>query len=179
MRLIILDRDGVINHDSDDYIKSAREWVAIPGSLDAIARLCQNGYRVVIASNQSGLARKKLDIIALNGIHRKMLDHLSQYGGSIDAIFICPHGPRQGCGCRKPKPGLLHAVAKRLHTTLDGVPVVGDKLSDIQAARAAGAKPILVLTGYGQTLVDSRKVPEGVPVYANLAAVADALIAAL
>lgn len=176
MRTIILDRDGVINEDSPDYIKTADEWTAIPGSLQAIARFCHNGYRVIIASNQSGLATDKFDISALNEIHQKMLTHLAQYGGHIDAIFFCPHEPGQNCECRKPRPGLLLDIARRLHITLAGVPVVGDKAVDIQAALAAGARPILVRTGQGQAAIASGQVPDGVPVYDNLAAVADALI---
>ncbi len=176
MKLIILDRDGVINYDSDDYIKSADEWEAIPGSLEAIARLSHAGYHIIIASNQSGLARKKFDIMALNKIHQKMFDQLSQFGGNIDAIFFCPHGPRQGCECRKPKPGLLNAISSRLHISLNDVPLVGDNISDIEAAQSVNAKPILVRTGKGQKLIDENKVPDNVPVYSNLAAVADALI---
>ena len=176
MRTIILDRDGVINEDSPDYIKTADEWTAIPGSLQAIARLCHNGYRVVIASNQSGLATHKFTISALNEIHQKMQTHLAQYGGHIDAIFICPHDARQDCDCRKPKPGLLLDIARRLRLNLADVPAVGDKLTDIQAARAAGARPILVRTGQGQASIDSKQVPADVPVYENLAAVADDLI---
>jgi D-glycero-D-manno-heptose 1,7-bisphosphate phosphatase len=176
MKLIILDRDGVINYDSDEYIKTANEWNAIPGSLEAIARLSHNNYRVIIVSNQSGLARKKFDIMDLNEIHRKMCDQLAQVGGTIDAVFFCPHGPRQGCECRKPKPGLFNAISKRLHISLTGIPVVGDKLSDIEAARTVDAQPILVRTGYGQSLIDSHLVPENVPVYDNLAAVVDNLV---
>jgi len=177
MKLIILDRDGVINHDSDDYIKSAEEWLPIPGSLEAIARLNHSGYRVVVVSNQSGLARGKLTIDDLNSIHRKMLTHLGQYGGMIDAIFFCPHGPDDGCECRKPKPGLFFDVARRLRVLLDDVITVGDKLSDMQAAKTAGSRPLLVRTGYGQALVDSGKVPDYVQVYADLAAVVDDLLA--
>jgi D-glycero-D-manno-heptose 1,7-bisphosphate phosphatase len=176
MKLIILDRDGVINKDSDEYIKSASEWEAIPGSLEAIARLTHNDYRVIVASNQSGLARRKFDILALNEIHRKMFGHLAQFGGTIDAIFFCPHGPRQNCDCRKPKPGLLNTIAKRLRISLKDVPVVGDKLADIEAADAAGAKPVLVRTGYGQALVDNNQVPDYVPVFDDLAAVVDNLL---
>ena len=176
MRTIILDRDGVINVDSPDYIKTADEWTAIPGSLQAIARLCHSGYRVVIASNQSGLANHKFNISDLNEIHQKMQTHLAQYGGHIDAIFFCPHEPKQNCECRKPKPGLLLDIARRLRITLTDVPIVGDKLTDIQAALAAGARPILVRTGQGQAAIDSNQVPEDVPVYDNLAAVADGLI---
>lgn len=176
MKLIILDRDGVINYDSDEYIKSEDEWKAIPGSLEAIARLTHDGYRILIASNQSGLARKKFDITALNKIHQKMLNHLSQFGGTIDAIFFCPHGPRQGCECRKPKPGLLNEISSRLRIPLDDIPMIGDSLSDIEAARAVNAKPILVRTGNGQKLIDDNKVPDSVSIYSNLAAAVDALI---
>ena len=176
MRTIILDRDGVINEDSPDYIKTPEEWIAIPGSLQAIAKLCHNGFRVIIASNQSGLATHKFDISALHDIHQKMQNHLAQYGGHIDAIFFCPHESEQDCECRKPKPGLLLDIAKRLRIALADIPVVGDKPADIQAALAVRAKPILVRTGQGQATIDSGQVPEGVPVFDNLAAVADALI---
>ena len=176
MKLIILDRDGVINQDSKDYIKSASEWKAIPGSLPAIARLCQNGYRVIVITNQAGLAKKKLDIITLNEIHRKLLDHLSQYGGTIDAFFFCPHDPKDNCNCRKPKTGLYDEISRRLHIPLTGVPVVGDKLADIEAAIAVGAKPILVKTGYGEDTLASGKLPDDVKVYENLSAAVDDLI---
>jgi D-glycero-D-manno-heptose 1,7-bisphosphate phosphatase len=176
MKLIILDRDGVINQDSKDYIKSASEWKAIPGSLPAIARLCQNGYRVVVVTNQSGLAKKKLDIVALNEIHRKLLDHLSQYGGVIDAFFFCPHDPKENCNCRKPKTGLYDEISRRLHIPLTDVPVVGDKLADIEAAVAVGAKPVLVKTGYGEDTIASGKLPADVKVYENLSAAVDDLI---
>lgn len=176
MKLIILDRDGVINYDSDEYIKSAEEWKAIPGSLDAIARLHHEGYHVVVASNQAGIARGKFDIDALNGIHQKMHTHLAQYGGVINAVFFCPHGPDDGCQCRKPKPGLLLEVARRLRTTLNGVHYVGDKRSDLEAAAAAGAVPVLVKTGYGQSVFDAGEVPAGVAVYNDLADFVDALL---
>jgi len=175
MKLIILDRDGVINQDSKDYIKSASEWKAIPGSLPGIARLCQNGFRVIVITNQACLAKKKLDIVALNEIHRKLLDHLSQYGGSIDAFFFCPHEPKDNCNCRKPKTGLLDEISHRLHVPLTGVPMVGDKLIDIEAAIAVGAKPIMVKTGYGEETLASGKLPAGVKVYENLSAVVDDL----
>jgi D-glycero-D-manno-heptose 1,7-bisphosphate phosphatase len=176
MKLIILDRDGTINQDSKDYIKSPGEWKAIPGSLPAIARLCQNGYRVIVVTNQSGLAKKKLDIVALNEIHRKLLDHLSQYGGTIDAFFFCPHDPKDNCNCRKPKTGLYAEISRRLHVPLTDVPVVGDKLADIEAAVAVGARPILVKTGYGEDTLASGKLPDGVEVYENLSAAVDDLI---
>lgn len=176
MKLIILDRDGVINQDSKDYIKSADEWRAIPGSPEAIARLTHNGYRIVVASNQAGLARGKLTIEALNTIHHKMHDQISRYGGVIEAVFFCPHGPDDGCGCRKPEPGLYNEIARRLHVNLQGVISIGDKLSDVEAARAAGASPVLVKTGNGQSIVDNNEQPDDVPVYDDLAAAVDDLI---
>ena len=176
MKLVILDRDGVINRDSDEYIKSAAEWEALPGSLEAITRLSQNGYRVVIASNQSGLARKKFSITDLHTIHRKMLDHLSQYGGTIDAIFFCPHGPRQGCECRKPKPGLLKQIASKLRTSLDDVPYIGDKLIDVETAINAGARPILVRTGKDGAQIKYEKLPDNVSVYQDLSEAVDDLL---
>lgn len=176
MKLVILDMDGVINHDSDDYIKSEQEWQAIPGSLPAIARLNQRGYHAVIATNQSGLARGKLTLNELNRIHRKMHTHLAQYGGVIEAIFFCSHGPDEGCACRKPEPGLLKEIERRLHTPLSGVSVIGDRLSDIRAALAAGASPILVRTGKGQKQLDEGLIPDGIPVYDDLARATTALL---
>ena len=176
MKLIILDRDGVINHDSDDYIKSEEEWTPIAGSLEAIARLTHEGYHIVVISNQSGLARGKITLENLNRIHRKMHALVSQYGGKIEAVFFCPHAPDEQCECRKPKPGLLKDIAGRLHTPLDGVIMIGDKLSDVEAARAAGARPVLVRTGYGQQAVDAGEIPATVPVFDDLAAAVDALI---
>ena len=153
MKLIILDRDGVINEDSNDFIKSEEEWQAIPGSLDAIARLNRGGFRIVVATNQSGLARGKFDYASLNSIHRKMHAHLSQYGGVIEAIFFCPHAPEDDCSCRKPKPGLLHEISRRLRTPLYKSILIGDKLSDLQCGWNAGVKKsLLVLTGYGTEL---------------------------
>jgi D-glycero-D-manno-heptose 1,7-bisphosphate phosphatase len=177
MRLIILDRDGVINHDSDLYIKSAAEWVPIPGSLAAIARMNGAGFRVVVASNQSGLARGLLTIEDLCAINEKMYQQLSWAGGSLDAMFFCPHGPDEGCNCRKPRPGLLLDIAARMRISLEGVPAVGDALRDIQAARAAGAQPVLVRTGRGErTLLEQGAELHGVPVYDDLAGFADALL---
>ena len=176
MPLIILDRDGVINYDSPDFIKSAEEWIPIPGSLEAISRLSHNGYRIVIVSNQSGIARRKFNIDDLNAIHQKMMTHLAQFGGSIEAIFFCPHGPRQGCDCRKPKPGMLFDIANRLRIPLKDVYFVGDSQRDIDAAQAAGAKPVLVRTGNGATLDDSGNVPIDIPVYMDLAEFVDNLL---
>ncbi len=177
MKLIILDMDGVINRHSDDYIKSEQEWQALPGSLQAIARLNQSGYHAVIASNQSGLARGKFTLQELNRIHRKMHTHLAQYGGVVEAVFFCPHGPDAGCDCRKPAPGMFREIERRLHTPLSGVPVIGDRLSDIQAAQAVGASPILVRTGKGQRQLDEGIIPDNIPVHDDLAQAAAALLA--
>ncbi|MCH8262270.1 MAG: D-glycero-beta-D-manno-heptose 1,7-bisphosphate 7-phosphatase [Proteobacteria bacterium] len=176
MSLIILDRDGVINYDTADFIKSEDEWIPIPGSLEAISQLSQNGYRIIIVSNQSGISRKKITITDLNAIHQKMMAHLTQFGGSIEAIFFCPHGPREGCDCRKPKPGMLFDIAKRLHISLKDVYFVGDSQRDIDAAEAAGAKPVLVRTGNGAVLDDSGNVAVDVPVYTDLAEFVDKLL---
>lgn len=179
MRLIILDRDGVINQDSANFIKSAQEWQPIPGSLEAIARLNQADYRVVIATNQSGLARGLFHITQLHEIHRKMYQLLAGVGGSIDAIFFCPHGPDDDCYCRKPKPGLFLDIAQRLQLeTLTAVPAVGDSIRDIRAAQAAGANPILVLTGKGQqTLNQNPELAAQIACHPNLAEAVDALLA--
>ncbi len=177
MKLIILDMDGVINRDSDDYIKSEQEWQALPGSLQAIARLNQSGYHAVVASNQSGLARGKFTLKELNRIHRKMHTHLAQYGGVVEAVFFCPHGPDAGCDCRKPAPGMFREIERRLHTPLSGVPVIGDRLSDIQAAQAVGASPILVRTGKGQRQLDEGIIPDNIPVHDDLAQAAAVLLA--
>ncbi len=169
MALIILDRDGVINEDSDDYIKSPDEWHPIPGSLEAITKLSQNGYHVVIATNQSGIGRKLFDLDTLNAIHMKMKTQLSEFGGAIDAIFFCPHKPKDDCSCRKPKPGLYNDISERLRIPLNKVYCVGDKMTDIKAIQSAGGKPILVKTGKGQSEIDQNLVPDGIPVYDDLA----------
>ncbi|MEM7027781.1 MAG: D-glycero-beta-D-manno-heptose 1,7-bisphosphate 7-phosphatase [Pseudomonadota bacterium] len=176
MALIILDRDGVINEDSDEYIKSPDEWHAIPGSLEAISRLNSNNYQVVVVTNQSGIGRRKFTVDDLNAIHLKMYSHLSQFGGSIDAVFFCPCTPRENCHCRKPKPGLYNQVAERLRVPMSKVFCVGDKMTDVQAATSAGGKPVLVKTGKGQSEIDEGKVPEGIPVYDNLATFVNELI---
>lgn len=150
MSLIVLDRDGVINHDSDEYIKSPEEWIPIEGSLEAIARLNRHGYRVVVATNQSGIGRGLYTIDTLFEIHKKMYRVLAEVGGTLDGIFFCPHAPDMGCECRKPKPGLFHQIEKRLGTGLQGVPAVGDSWRDLEAALAAGAEPVLVRTGKGE-----------------------------
>ncbi len=177
MKLVILDRDGVINEDSDDYVKSAEEFRFIPGSLEAIARLNQAGYRVAVATNQSGLARGYFDLDTLNTMHGKLRQALAALGGHIEVIAFCPHGPDDGCDCRKPEPGLLREIGERLGINLAGVPVIGDSLRDVEAARAVGASPILVRTGKGERTLTNKKGLEGVPVYADLGEAVDALLA--
>jgi len=168
MQLIILDRDGVINEDSDEFIKSPSEWQPIRGSLEAIARLHRAGWHVVVATNQSGIARRLFDLDTLARIHETMQHRIIECGGMIDAVFFCPHGPDDGCNCRKPKPGLLLDIAARLRTDLRGVPVIGDSLRDIQAATAAGATPILVKTGKGFGTVSSPELDPEVAVFDDL-----------
>ncbi len=177
MELVILDRDGVINQDSSKYIRSPEEWIPIPGSLDAISRLNRAGYRVVIASNQSGIARRLFDIDTLNRIHETMHRQLAEVGGHVDAIFICPCLPKDNCECRKPKPGMLLEISERLRTPLEKVAYIGDKLIDVQTARAAGARPFLVKTGDGKKTLKSKETFDDVAVFENLAEAADTLIA--
>ena len=180
-RLIILDRDGVINQDSDDFIKSPEEWHPIPGSLEAISRLCQAEYRVVVISNQSGIARGLLTFNTLNRIHQKMLEQLHALGGEINAIFFCPHGPDDGCDCRKPLTGLFDELQQRLDRDLNGVDAIGDSLRDLQASKAAMANPVLVRTGKGaDTEQELSKGPfytalGHVPVFDDLAAYVESL----
>jgi D-glycero-D-manno-heptose 1,7-bisphosphate phosphatase len=150
MKLIILDRDGVINQDSDDYIKSPDEWIPIPGSLEAIAKLNRAGYIVAVVTNQSGLSRGYFELKDLSAMHRKMEVLLSEYGGQVDAVIYCPHGPKEGCACRKPKPGMLREIGERFQISLNEVFFIGDSVSDIKAATAAGANPVLVRTGKGE-----------------------------
>lgn len=169
MQLVILDRDGVINHDSDHYIKSPEEWKPIPGSLEAIARLNQAGYRIVVATNQSGLARGLFDMATLNAIHQKMIDALAHHGGMLDAIFFCPHSNEARCNCRKPSAGMFEEIRRRYNISLDQVPAVGDSLRDLTAAAKVGARPILVLTGKGQKTLGSGGLPEGTTRFPDLA----------
>ena len=177
MKLVILDRDGVINLDSDQYIKSPEEWKPIAGSLEAIARFTQAGFRVVVATNQSGLGRGLFDMATLNAMHDKMHKAVNQLGGRIDAVFFCPHAQDAGCACRKPQPGMLLEIAARFNLALAGVPVIGDSLRDLQAASAAGARPVLVLTGKGEQTLKSGGLPEGTEIHRDLAAAALALAA--
>jgi D-glycero-D-manno-heptose 1,7-bisphosphate phosphatase len=176
MKLIILDRDGVINHDSDQFIKSPDEWRPIDGSLEAIARLNQWGWRVVIASNQSGIGRGLFGMDTLNAINDKMVKSLAQVGGRIDAIFFCPHPADSTCECRKPRPGMFRQIAERFNVNLDGVPAVGDSLRDLQAGVAVGCVPYLVLTGKGKKTHEDPALPSGTLVYPDLAAVVADLI---
>ncbi len=176
MQLVILDRDGVINEDSDNYIKSPEEWLPIPGSLAAIARLHRAGWRVIVATNQSGVARGLFNLDTLMRIHEKMYRAVSDAGGQIDAVFFCPHVPDDDCQCRKPRPGLLLDIASRLRIDLSGVPAIGDSLRDLQAARAAGATPLLVRTGKGASTLAHPGLDPAVPVFRDLAGAVDALL---
>jgi D-glycero-D-manno-heptose 1,7-bisphosphate phosphatase len=176
MKLIVLDRDGVINHDSDNYIKSPEEFIPLAGSIDAIARLCHAGYTVVVATNQSGIARKLFDMATLQKMHDKLNRLLAAAGGRIEAIFFCPHGPDDHCDCRKPGTGMLKDIARRFQTNLHGVPVVGDSYRDVEAARAMGAQPVLVRTGKGERTLMSGKDLTEVPVFDDLAAYVDHLL---
>lgn len=177
LRLVVLDRDGVINHESEEFIKSAAEWKPLEGSLEAIALLSRSGFTVAVASNQSGLGRGLFDRSTLYSIHRKMRRAVRAAGGSIDCIVFCPHLPEDGCDCRKPAPGLLKRLARRYRVSLHGVPVIGDSERDLAAARAAGARPVLVLSGNGRRTraeLERRRVP--VECYENLLAAAEALV---
>lgn len=176
-KLVILDRDGVINQDSDTYIKSVAEWVPIPGSLEAIARLCQGGWRVFVASNQSGIGRGLFDYDALVAIHGQLQQSVKALGGQIDGIAFAPEHPDHATEMRKPGPGMLRDIARRLQVSLDGVPFVGDTIADLQASRASGARPILVRTGKGRSTEKVREA-RGVPVYDDLAAFATDLLGA-
>jgi len=178
MKLVILDRDGVINFDSAQFIKSPAEWKAIPGSLEAIARLNQAGFRVVVASNQSGVGRGLLDMSTLNEINGKMHKALAVAGGRVDAVFYCPHANDADCECRKPKPGMLHEIARRFNVDLVGVASVGDSLRDLQAAVAVGAQPFLVRTGKGSKTVETGGLPEGTVVVEDLAEAVNRILAA-
>ncbi|MEO7336491.1 MAG: D-glycero-beta-D-manno-heptose 1,7-bisphosphate 7-phosphatase [Caldimonas sp.] len=181
LKLIILDRDGTINEDRDDYVKSPDEWVPIPGSLEAIARLNHAGWHTVVATNQSGLARRLFDTAALNAVHIKMNQELAKVGGRVDAVFFCPHGPSEGCHCRKPLPGLFEMIADRYGVDLAEVPLVGDTLRDLQAGAAVGCPPHLVRTGKAARLDEAQiahlvaQVP-GTKVHADLTAFAQFLI---
>ena len=175
-KLIVLDRDGVINHDSDQFIKSPDEWRPIPGSLEAVARLNHAGFRVVVATNQSGVGRGLLDIGTLNAIHEKLHRALAQVGGRLDAIFYCPHTGDSHCECRKPRPGMLEEIGRRFNVDMTGVPCVGDSERDLVAAQAVGAQPMLVLTGKGETTLRQGKFPQNTVIFPDLAFAVSALL---
>lgn len=176
MKLIILDRDGVINEDSDAFIKTPDEWIPLPGSLDAIARLTKAGYTIVVATNQSGLGRGYFDIMTLNAIHQKMQNAVKTAGGQIEAIFFCPHTASDNCDCRKPRQGMFSTIAERFDTPLADVPSVGDSLRDLQAAFLAGCTPILVMSGKGKKTLENGGLPPKTIIFDDLSAVADHLL---
>lgn len=175
-RLVILDRDGVINEDSDDYIKSVDEWVPIEGSLEAIARLNQAGILVAVVSNQSGIGRGLFTPDDLNRMHAKLQRLLARIGGHVDGIFFCPHKPEDNCECRKPAPGLLRSASLRFGLPLNSVPFIGDSKRDVEAARAARALPILVRTGKGERTLQQHPELSVLPCFDDLAAAVDALL---
>ena len=177
LKLIILDRDGVINVDSALFIKTPDEWRPIPGSIEAIARLNQNGYRVVVATNQSGVGRGLFDMATLNAINDKMMELTFRQGGRIDAIFFCPCTADQKCRCRKPDTGMFEDIASRFHVGLSGVPTVGDSLRDLEAGAKAGCAPILVLTGKGKKTQAKGDLPKGTRIFADLAEAVKHLVA--
>ncbi len=175
--LIILDRDGVINRDSKDFVKSAEEWLPLPGSIEAIAKLSRAGFVLAVASNQSGLARGLFDLTALDEMHAKLQHLVEAAGGAIDYIAVCPHGPDDGCDCRKPKPGLLERIGRHLNMALDKALVIGDSLRDLQAGSAVGATPILVRTGNGRSTEAALSgALASTEVFDDLAAAADYLL---
>ena len=171
--LVILDRDGVINKDCAQFVRSPEQWQPIAGSLDAIVRLRRGGYRVAVATNQSGIARGLLDIAGLEAIHAQMQAMLRECGCELDLIVFCPHGPDEGCACRKPRPGLLQQISTGLRMSLQGVPFVGDSPRDLEAARAAGCTPVLVRTGNGLR-TERDGADQGAMTFDDLAAFADA-----
>jgi len=180
MKLCILDRDGTINHDSAEYVKSPAEWQPLPGALEAIAKLNHAGWHVVLATNQSGLGRGLFDVAALNAMHAKMHTMLAAVGGRIDAIFYCPHAPDEACHCRKPEPGLFEQIGERYGIDLKAVPVAGDTARDLIAGSTVGCEPHLVLTGKSEGL-RGRALPDGFPagttIHNDLSAFADFLVA--
>lgn len=176
MKLVILDRDGVINEDSANFIKNPSEWIPIPGSLEAIALLNQSGYRVAIATNQSGVSRGLFDMATLNSIHDKMHRELAAVGGRIDAVFYCPHSADDNCDCRKPKTGMVREIAKRFSVELERVYAVGDALRDLQAFSNSGCQTILVRTGKGERTLATGGLPENIIVCADLSEAVQTII---
>lgn len=175
MKLLILDRDGVINHDSDAYIKSVEEWLPIPGSIEAIAQLSKAGWTVAVATNQSGIARGYYELAVLDAMHERLRELVAGQGGDIGLIVYCPHGPDEGCDCRKPKPGMLKTIADHYGVALSGVWFVGDSLGDLEAAKAVDCQPVLVKTGKGEKTL-GKTLPVGTLIFDDLAAVAAELI---
>jgi D-glycero-D-manno-heptose 1,7-bisphosphate phosphatase len=190
MKLLILDRDGTLNRSRDDYVASPDEWEALPGALEAVARLNQGGWRVVLATNQSGIGRGLFDMASLNAIHAKMNRQLAAVGARVEAVFFCPHAPEDDCNCRKPAPGLFQQIAERFGASLASVPAAGNALRHVQAAATAGCEPHLLLTGKSEHLKDRvgmgtdadmavlvPELPAGTLVHDDLAAFADWLLA--
>jgi len=176
VKLIVLDRDGVINEASDEIIKEAQDFVPIEGSIEAIVRLSQNGYRVIVITNQSGIAHGLLTIDEVSRVHIHMQQLVASQGGRIDAVLFCPHAPDDDCSCRKPKPGMLHDLMERLNVELDGVPFVGDSLRDLQTAMVVGASPVLVKTGHGTTTLEENKRLDGIEIYDDLASFVEQML---
>lgn len=175
-KLVILDRDGVINYDSDEYVKTVDEWIPLPGSINALAKLTQSGYKIAIATNQSGVARNYFSLETLNAMHKKMVDLATAAGAKIDYIAYCPHGPDDHCDCRKPLPGLIRQIESGLNMSAKSCYMVGDSLRDLQAGQSAGLKAALVLTGKGQKTLDKRQGLENVEVFKDLAEFVDHLL---
>ncbi len=176
-KLIILDRDGVINYDSDEYVKSVEEWIPLPGSIEALAKLTQAGYQIAIATNQSGISRGYFTVATLDAMHQKMINLAEQAGAKIDYIAYCPHGPDDNCDCRKPLPGLIHQIEKALNVSAKGCYMVGDSLRDLQAGQAAGMKAALVLTGKGQRTQAKSVGLDNVSIFTDLKQFTDHLTA--
>lgn len=174
-KLLILDRDGVINYDSDAYIKSVAEWIPLPGSIKAIAQLSKAGWTVAVATNQSGIARGYYDLATLDAMHARLRTLVAEQGATLGLVVYCPHGPADGCDCRKPKPGMLKTIAEHYNVPLEGLWFVGDSLGDLQAAEAVDAQPILVKTGKGEQ-TQAKTLPAGTRIFDDLAAVAAELI---
>lgn len=177
MKLVVIDRDGVINEARNDVIKDPQDFVPIEGSLEAIARLSQNHYRVIVITNQSGIAHGLLTIDELGKVHAHMQQLVAAHGGRIDAVLFCPHAPDDDCSCRKPKPGMLHGLMERLNVDLNGVPLVGDSLRDVQTAMVVGATPVLVKTGHGASTLEENKHLDSVEVYEDLAECVEEMLA--
>ena len=175
LKLLILDRDGVINYDSDAYIKSVAEWIPLPGSIEAIAQLSKAGWTVAIATNQSGIARGYYDIATLDAMHARLRTLVTEQGGEVGLVVYCPHGPDEGCDCRKPKPGMLKIIAEHYKVPLAGIWFVGDSLGDLEAAKAVDSQPVLVKTGKGEK-TQAKNLPVGTLIFDDLAAVAAELI---